>query len=76
MMSYHGGKPCKNCKIVLIPPKWEEWLLFPFFVLAILVPEFASFSRLQTVVFILFFLIAVIYLTAAFIPLKVKSQAT
>jgi len=74
MMSSTGGKSCKNCKALLIPPKWEDLMMFPIFLFAMLVPQFAHFNITQTGAFIIIFLLIVMYLTAAFVPFEIKSK--
>ena len=49
-------------------------LLLPFMMAAMLIRHFTQFSLLQRTIFIIGFLLSIIYVTAAFLPLRVIGE--
>jgi len=76
MMSTMGAKPYHNCQTELIPPKWDQWLMFPTFIV-FAVPSFYADTLIiwKMLLMMLFFMLTYVYLIHLLIPMKIHSPA-
>jgi len=75
MISSKGGKPCKNCKALLIPPKWDDWMVAALIFLPIPFVDLIPLDPLQKLVLITVYMLSTVYISSAVVPFKIKTKA-